>query len=197
LKLNFTGLLILVIVVCAGVGGAFGAGVATGKASAPTTAQTQAGAASGVSGVAGTTGATGTAGPAGAAGGRAGGAGALAAGLGVFGTVQSVTGNTLTVSEQSGTTVQVVISDTTTIRKTSEGARDDLKQGVEVLVTGQTGASGSMAASSIQIVPPGFVSAGQGRGGAFGAPTQSAGVSATPPSGRTTGPKPQGGAPTQ
>ncbi|MDP2728369.1 MAG: DUF5666 domain-containing protein [Dehalococcoidia bacterium] len=141
MKLNFLGILILVIVVGAGVGVAYGAGVVMGKGSAP--AATQAQSTSEAAGASGTPGAF-------MAGGNArGGAG----GGGTFGTVQAVNGNTLTVSTQSGGAVQVTLTDSTSIRKTADGTKDDLKQGVEIMVTGQQGTGGNVTATSIQIVP--------------------------------------------
>lgn len=160
MRLSFLSLLILVVIVGAAVGGAYGAGIAMGKGSAPTSAQAQTPSSSGT---AGTTGAAGASGAAGAfAAGTSGRAGA--GGGATLGTVQSVTGNTLTISSQSGGTVQVTLSDTTSIRKTVDGTKDDLKQGEEVVVSGQQGTGGGLTASSIQIVPAGNAS-GQVRGG--------------------------------
>ncbi len=77
----------------------------------------------------------------------------------LFGSVKSVDGNTLTVSGQQGDS-KVNISGAK-LHKTADGTTDDLKTGENVVVTGQQGQDGVLAASTIQIRPEGSV-AGQG-----------------------------------
>lgn len=137
MRLNFLSLVILVVVVGAAVGGAYGSGVVVGKATTPalTQATATAVAASG----------------SGAGGAAAGGAG----GRGVSGTVEKLEGNTLSVSSTTGGSVQVTLSQNTPIEKTTSASRDELLPGVRVVVVApsqQQGTGGSVVATSVQIV---------------------------------------------
>src|SRR3990172_8451743 len=146
MRLNFLSLLILVIVVGASVGGAYGAGVLAGKGTATTPAQAQNPAAA-----ARTPDSASTSDPAAAAAiGRAG--AAATAGRGGIGTVEKIEGNTLTIATATGGTTQVTLGEDTPIQKAAEASREELKPGVRVMVTGQQGSGGGMIASSIQIV---------------------------------------------
>lgn len=143
MRLNFLSFLILVIVVGASVGGAYGAGIAMGKgqAPAPTPAQSAPGAVD--------TSAAGSNSRGGFS------------GQGLTGTVEKVEGNILTISTQSGGSTQVTLADDTTIRKTADAGKEELKQGVRVVVVGQQGSGGSVTASSIQIVAADGATPGQ------------------------------------
>lgn len=144
MRLNFLGLLILVIIVGGAVGGAYGAGIVVGKGGAPASATVQAPVATGDTSAQG-------ANARGAIGG-----GAILGGTGgasLAGTVEKLEGSTLTISAQSGGSTQVTVNDNTTIRKTADSGREELKQGVRVVVVGQPGSGGNVVASSIQIVP--------------------------------------------
>lgn len=166
MRLNFLGLLILVAIVGVAVGGAYGAGIVIGKGTAP--AATQAQGASGAAGAAGDTGAAGAS--------KAGGNGFGSGGSGVSGTVQKIDGNTLTITTQSGGSTQVSLSDNTSIRKTTEASRTELTQGMSVVILGQQGSGGNLAASSIQIVPAdGATPSQQQRSKPQGAPTSTPG----------------------
>ncbi len=148
MRLNFLGLLILVAIVGVAVGGAYGAGIVMGKGTAPAATQAQ--------------GAAGDAGAAGAAGAsRAGGNSFGSGGSGISGTVQKIDGNTLTITTQSGGSTQVTLSDNTSIRKTTEASRNELAQDVAVVILGQQGSGGNLAASSIQIVAADGATPGQ------------------------------------
>lgn len=74
---------------------------------------------------------------------------------GVFGTLSTVNGNTLTVSTAQGTQVSVTISSGTVIQKTASGSLTDLQQGVSITVTGTPDTTGDIAATSIVIVAQG------------------------------------------
>jgi hypothetical protein len=93
-------------------------------------------------------------------GGAPGGAGATGAGAaggfggGVSGTVQSVSGDTLTVGTAQGVTT-VTLSGSTTILKSQTGTAGDLQVGQQVTVRGARDSSGNVAATSIQVVPAG------------------------------------------
>lgn len=148
MRLSFMGLLIVIIVVGGAVGGAYGAGMAVGKGSVSLPPQAQA--VLGAGDLASAAAARGGAAGAGASGGAAAyGAGGSA----VMGTVEKLEGNTLTVSTQGGGTTQVGLAESTVVRKLADAPKDELKQGVRVVVTGQQGTGGAVIASSIQIIP--------------------------------------------
>ena len=69
-----------------------------------------------------------------------------------FGTVKSVTGNTLVVTQQDGTTVTVTVDSQTAIQKTASGTITDIQPGERVTVlSDQTGSN--VTARSIQLRP--------------------------------------------
>jgi hypothetical protein len=93
---------------------------------------------------------------AGATGGRtggfAGGFGGAAtggAGGGTTGTIATIDGDTLDVTETGGNTVKVDLSDTTTLQKTSTVARSKLFPGDTVSISGSTGSNGTIKATSV------------------------------------------------
>jgi len=79
----------------------------------------------------------------------------------MFGTVDSVENGVITVSavrnssDQNNTPMKATVSDKTSITRTTNGAFSDITVGANVLVTGQTGADGTITASSVQVLPPG------------------------------------------
>lgn len=92
-------------------------------------------------------------------------------GRGVFGTVQTVAGDTLTVTGQSGS-VKVKLSEKTAIekrmagsREATAGTRQDLKAGVRVAVQGPSGDDGTINAQTIQVLPAGRGGGSGRRGG--------------------------------
>jgi hypothetical protein len=96
----------------------------------------------------------------GAAGGQNGGApgggggprGGFGGGGGVVGQVQSISGDTLTLTGRQGT-LKLKLSASTTVRKTVGGALSDVKTGTTVTVAG-TGQNNANPATSITILPP-------------------------------------------
>ena len=78
----------------------------------------------------------------------------LAGGGGLTGTIEKVEGNTLTVNTVQGT-LQATIGTDTPIQMYTEGTLQDLTAGLQVMVVGQRGEDGSVAASSIVITPVG------------------------------------------
>jgi len=67
-----------------------------------------------------------------------------------FGTVKSVTGNTVVVAQQDGSTVTVTVDSQTTIQKTVNGTVSDIQPGERITVlSDQTGST--VAARSIQL----------------------------------------------
>ncbi len=86
--------------------------------------------------------------------GAQGGQGAQFVGRGVNGTVKSVDGNTMVVTQRDGSTVTVTINAQTAIQKVSTGTTGDLVPGANVTVTSsETGST--VTAQTIQIRPTG------------------------------------------
>lgn len=138
-----------VLVVGVGFGVAFGAGVAYGspKQVQGGLTQQQLVALLGV----GTGGLGAGASGAGGASGAAGAAAGLAA-LGTAGRVVSVQGDVVTIETRQGN-VRVNLSSSTTLTKVASATRTDLKEGMTVLVGGQRGNDGTIAATSVTELP--------------------------------------------
>ncbi len=139
MKTFVTAVIMLVIAVVVGVG-AFFAGTNYGQAQAQNTRNEffrnrQGG---GPSGAAGQTGQTGQNNP-----------GARPA---AFGTIKNVSGNTLQLTQQDGTTVTVTVDNQTAIQKTVNGTVSDLQPGDRITVLGDQ-AGANITARSIQIRP--------------------------------------------
>jgi len=100
---------------------------------------------------------------AGAAGGAAFGAGGAGA---TIGQVAFVEGSTLYVTDSAGNTVKVRTSAASTVTKTVSSSLHAIHPGEEVVITGPSGASGTVTAESIRV---GATTAGGGLGGLFGA----------------------------
>ena len=101
-------------------------------------------------------------------GGQPGFAGALRGGGpagGVFGTIDGVEGDVVTLSTPQGQ-IQVTIGDQTDIQGFAELSLDELDPGQTVTVNGQRGDGGAIAADSVFVLPEG--GAGFGGGGGFG-----------------------------
>ena len=135
------------------------------------TAQQGAGGQAGQGAGAATTGGA-TAGASQGAGAGGAGAGRQGGGGGTLGAVESLAGDTLTVTTQSGA-VTVQLSEQTTIQKrtpgsreTTPGTRADLTAGTRVMVQGTAGEDGTVTAQTIQVLPAG--AGGQGRRGQGG-----------------------------
>ena len=71
----------------------------------------------------------------------------------VSGEIISVEGNNITVKTQDGSSKIVIYSDSTTVNKTSEGSKDNLKVGEKVMVIGTVSSDGTVTAQSIQLNP--------------------------------------------
>ena len=111
-------------------------------------------------------GGNGAGGNGGAGGGFAGGAGG-----GVFGTVKSISGNTLQISTPQNVTT-VNLSDATIVMKTITGTVSDITVGETVTVRGQRDSSGNVTAEQIQLLPAGTTFGGRGGGGGNAPATQ-------------------------
>ncbi len=100
-----------------------------------------------------------------AGGGRAGGTaagGGGTAGNASFGTVASVSGETLYVTETSGNTVKVKLSSATRVSKTESVSRGAIHPGDTVVIQGVSGTGGTVTAASV-------TDSGARSAGAFGA----------------------------
>lgn len=75
-------------------------------------------------------------------------------GRGVGGAIESIEGNTLTVTTPRGP-VTVTTGAETTVRKTVEGSLEDLKQGAQIRVTGERDEEGVVKATAITLIPEG------------------------------------------
>jgi hypothetical protein len=124
----------------AGVGFAARGGAATGGSTSGSGAGASGAGASNAGGSAAS-----TAGPAGAAAF----AGRFGAGNATFGTVASVNGTTVTLTEASGDTVKVKLSSATKISKTETAKRSQIHPGDTITVSGVTGKSGTVSAATV------------------------------------------------
>ena len=73
---------------------------------------------------------------------------------GVGGAIESIDGNTLTITTPRGP-VTVNTYEETTVRKIVDGTMEDLTQGVQIRVTGARDEEGTVKATSISLVPEG------------------------------------------
>lgn len=69
----------------------------------------------------------------------------------VSGEIVSIEENTITVKTQDGSSKIVIYSDSTKVNKTSEGSKEDLKTGEQIMVIGTEGTDGIVTAQSISI----------------------------------------------
>jgi Domain of unknown function (DUF5666) len=145
--------------------GAGGAGAAGGRAASG---------AAGASRTAGAAGGFAGAGRLGAAG------GALAGGNVSLGTVSSVNGKTLFLTEVSGNTVKVKLASTTKISKSLSVSRSSVRPGDTVIVQGVPNATGTVVAASV-------TDSGAGRGSAAGSSSSSGASSGSSGSGSAVG----------
>jgi hypothetical protein len=76
---------------------------------------------------------------------------------GTSGTVQVISGNTITINTRDNKTINVITSDSTTIRKTVSGQLSDITSGTSITVSGNTNTDGSILATSISIMPSGAI----------------------------------------
>jgi len=73
---------------------------------------------------------------------------------GVGGAIESIDGNTLTITTPRGA-VTVNTDEETAVRKVVDGSMEDLTQGVQIRVTGARDEEGTVKATSITLVPEG------------------------------------------
>ncbi len=92
-------------------------------------------------------------------GGGAGGAGGGFRGGGLQGTVQSISGDTMTLKTANGSTITVALSSTTTYGKQVAGQQSDIATGSTVRIgvsfqAGQNPGTGTVNASSVTLITP-------------------------------------------
>lgn len=92
-------------------------------------------------------------------------AGDLPGGM-TFGEIESIDGNTLTLTTQAGGTVTVQVTDTTLIEKNASVDVADLAVGESVIVSGSDNDDGSITARSVQVSPAGRMMGGRPPGDA-------------------------------
>ena len=159
MKSPFTRALLSVVVLGFCVGAAFAAGMAyqratgpkatvatattTTQGAAPRTPQTSGGVSPTAAGV--STGGTPAVGVAARGGGY------------TAGTIQTVSGQALTVTTAAGTQMNVTLSETTRIGAATTGDVSALKAGTPVLISGPRDASGTLQAASVVTLPSGFL----------------------------------------
>jgi hypothetical protein len=90
-------------------------------------------------------------GPGGNGAGFPGGNGAARGGNAVTGSIIASDSSSITVQTPDGSTKIVLVSSSTTVNKSSDGALSDLVAGQNVLVTGTTNTDGSVTATRIQV----------------------------------------------
>ena len=86
-----------------------------------------------------------------------------------FGTITSVNGGTIYLTDPQGGTVKVTTDSSTHVTESKQGAVGDLKPGQSVTVRGQRGSNGDIAATTVTEGAPGGGFGGRGRQGAQGA----------------------------
>ncbi len=162
MKVSFSLLLIALVVLGVGMGGAFGAGRLTASLSEEPSGDSAPGAAiarqGGGAQAAGQTkggGGPGGGGFTGGGGGRPGGGGFGGFGGGgaplATGPIESIDGNELTVSGRGGSTT-ITLPDDVEISKTVDGSLDDLSPGTRVLVTGERDDADVVTSATVQIL---------------------------------------------
>jgi hypothetical protein len=73
----------------------------------------------------------------------------------LFGQIKEISDGALTVTDNNGKETQVKVTDTTLIEKQASVKLADLTQGETVMVSGSTGADGTVTARSVQVAPMG------------------------------------------
>ncbi len=82
-------------------------------------------------------------------------------GSAVAGTIESISGDTITAKTQAGSSSKVKVSSSTAVTKLAEGTLQDIKAGQSVVVTGERDSSGTLKATSIQLTPAGQTAFGR------------------------------------
>lgn len=83
----------------------------------------------------------------------------------VAGEITANDGKTMTVKMIDGSSKLVILSDTTSVSKTSDGSKDDLSVGAKVAVFGTANSDGSVTAQNVQLNPAARMFGGTGNGG--------------------------------
>lgn len=83
----------------------------------------------------------------------------------VAGEIIANDGKTMTVKMIDGSSKLVILSETTTVSKTSDGSKDDLTVGAKIAVFGSANSDGSVTAQNIQLNPAARMFGGTVNGG--------------------------------
>jgi Domain of unknown function (DUF5666) len=145
-------------------GGTTGGSAAGGSAAAGSAAAGSAAAGSAAAGSAAAGSAAGAPGSSGAAGFAA----RFGAGNATFGTVASVNGKTLTLTEAGGDTVKVKLTSATKITKTESAKRSQIHPGDTITVSGVTGKQGTVSAATVTDSGARTTGSSSGSGGSSG-----------------------------
>ena len=105
-------------------------------------------------------------------GGGAGGAGAT------FGTVSTVNGDALYITEANGNTVKVTLSSATKVTKNVSVGKDAVRPGDTVVVAGAKNSDGTVSATTLSDTGAGLTGGGGGSGGGSGGSSSTSGSSA-------------------
>jgi len=100
--------------------------------------------------------------------GQQGAVGRVAGQGGIFGQITSIGNGVLVIKDNNGKETQVKVTDTTLIEKQASVKLADLATGDTVIISGSTGADGTITARSVQVAPAGRF--GVGAPGATPAP---------------------------
>jgi hypothetical protein len=74
-------------------------------------------------------------------------------GGGVRGTIENISGTTMTVKSEDGSSKIVIVPSSASVTKSTTGTTADLTTGTTVMVTGNTNDDGSVTATNIQLNP--------------------------------------------
>lgn len=80
-----------------------------------------------------------------------------------FGQIESIDGNTLSITDRNGNPVTVQVTDTTLIEKNASVSVSDLATGDTVIISGSDNTDGSITARSVQVAPAGRFFGGGGQ----------------------------------
>lgn len=83
----------------------------------------------------------------------------------VAGEITANDGKTLTVKMSDGSSKLVILSETTTVSKTSDGSKEDLTVGAKVAIFGTANTDGSVTAQNVQLNPAARMFGGTGNAG--------------------------------
>lgn len=78
-----------------------------------------------------------------------------------MGTIEAISGDTITVKPQSGSSSKVKVSSSTVVRKMADGSLTDIRVGQTAVVSGGRKSDGTVTATSVQLIPVGDATSGR------------------------------------